>query len=684
VRSCGLSSSKKIGSIGFLKSSNRTNVLLSRAKEGMYIVGQADLFERESSFWASTLNTMRSDGLVDKGVTIYCQKHPDHSKTISNPREFAIFSPDGGCLLPCGVKLPNCGHSCPRLCHSDIANHVGIFCPKPCLRLYPRCEHSCPKACGETCGNCELNVGTVTLPCLHIYENTKCFMAQTLENIDCRTLVLRTLSLCGHSGMLPCMFGENDLACSEICSTVLDCGHLCSLKCHKNEPAAHGKCKVRCEKNLLCQHVCGQFCHMGDECPPCQQPCKMMKCSHSKCKHPCYETCEACTEKCKWSCTHKGFCPLPCGAPCVRELCNRRCERLLPCKHQCPSLCGEICPGKNFCQECLSKSLSNLSKSMLDQVVDLLEFTTYRDLNLNEQPILVMDCKHFFAMDTLDGVVDLQKYYGIDGKCVAVDNELSIPPACPTCRSPIIQIFRYGRIIKQAMLDQSEKRVYYHIKSGLREATALVEKFQAGSRNQSDIQSKLSLLERLARYPPSKRIHEASLVYLEASRDEEPMLVLPKLQKNLLGEVLLQVSRFNRHLWIGLRLEQVLGFLKTAKESLSLLNQDLQFEAQSEIVNWSIIEFAKISSMELVPKFVLKLYSVDDQKDLISKLQTRAASILSEVNKTKNAPKGSVYRLEKFISTGKLEKEDIEIDLSEMAQIYSAMNLGSGHWYRCM
>lgn len=70
-------------------------------------------------------------------------------------------------------------------------------------------------------------------------------------------------------------------------------------------PESHGKCRVKCDRNLLCQHRCLKDCHFGVQCPPCEEPCTMMKCSHSKCKHFCSEFCAACTENCKWTCSHK-------------------------------------------------------------------------------------------------------------------------------------------------------------------------------------------------------------------------------------------------------------------------------------------------------------------------------------------------------------------------------------------
>ena len=94
----------------------------------------------------------------------------------------------------------------------------------------------------------------------------------------------------------------------------------------------------------------------------------------------------------------------------------------------------------------MSKSKSTLASHTLDQVVDLMEFSSYRDLNLDEQPIMVLECKHFFSVETLDGILGLDKYYNSHGKCVDLDHELTMPPTCPTCRKPITQLLDTGEL----------------------------------------------------------------------------------------------------------------------------------------------------------------------------------------------------------------------------------------------
>ncbi|CAE6419735.1 unnamed protein product [Rhizoctonia solani] len=58
--------------IGFLRSKNRTNVGLSRAKHGMYIFGNAPELARASDMWATILQELHQSGSIGDGLPITC------------------------------------------------------------------------------------------------------------------------------------------------------------------------------------------------------------------------------------------------------------------------------------------------------------------------------------------------------------------------------------------------------------------------------------------------------------------------------------------------------------------------------------------------------------------------------------------------------------------------------------
>ena len=96
-----------------MQSSNRINVALSRAKHGLYILGNASNL-RKNKTWSTVLDGMEANGQIGPTLPIVCPRHPNEVQAVSKPGELGRFAPGGGCLLPCGTQLP-CGHVCPSV-----------------------------------------------------------------------------------------------------------------------------------------------------------------------------------------------------------------------------------------------------------------------------------------------------------------------------------------------------------------------------------------------------------------------------------------------------------------------------------------------------------------------------------------------------------------------------------------
>ena len=160
---------------------------------------------------------------------------------------------------------------------------------------------------------------------------------------------------------------------------------------------------------------------------------------------------------------------MPCAVPCTINPCSTRCDQQLDCGHQCPSVCGETCPPAAFCQDCASEAI-------LGRAVDLITFTSYADIDLDMDPIIVPTCGHFYTMSTYDNIMAIQNAYhiGPDDSIIgprALDGSETREPQdgedapekiavknCPDCRSPLRDIHRYNRIVKVACLDESTRR----------------------------------------------------------------------------------------------------------------------------------------------------------------------------------------------------------------------------------
>lgn len=114
------------GRIGFLSSEERINVLFSRARDGMYIVGNLQSLAECASrpgreLWSNLKLVLDRHNHCLDYFPAECQKHKTLHK-IQTPEDFVRMAPEGGCALRCNMML-ECNHQCPKKCHGH-ANHV--------------------------------------------------------------------------------------------------------------------------------------------------------------------------------------------------------------------------------------------------------------------------------------------------------------------------------------------------------------------------------------------------------------------------------------------------------------------------------------------------------------------------------------------------------------------------------
>ena len=117
---------------------------------------------------------------------------------------------------------------------------------------------------------------------------------------------------------------------------------------------------------------------------------------------------------------------------------------------------------------------------------DLIMMLPYREIDLNDSPIVVLGCKarHFFTVETLDGIIGMKEVYETDAKTgeysALKENEqlAASVPQCPTCREPVRQYVtqRYNRLVNRAVIDEMSKRF---IVSGQQELHELSKKLQS-------------------------------------------------------------------------------------------------------------------------------------------------------------------------------------------------------------
>ncbi|KAJ8259276.1 hypothetical protein COCON_G00182880 [Conger conger] len=193
------------GRVGFLQIANRVCVALSRAKKGLYCVGNLAMFGRVQ-LWSGILHTLREGGQVGPALTLSCQNHPGTRAQVARAEDFRQ-APEGGCSLPCEFRL-DCGHVCTRVCHPYDADHKKFQCRKPCPKILCELGHRCPDLCYHQCD-------------------------------DCRVLVEKVIPGCRHKQMVPCHLDPLDFECQMPCQKTLKCGHPCANSCGE-------VCTVRC------------------------------------------------------------------------------------------------------------------------------------------------------------------------------------------------------------------------------------------------------------------------------------------------------------------------------------------------------------------------------------------------------------------------------------------------------
>jgi AAA lid domain/ATPase family associated with various cellular activities (AAA) len=158
-------------------SPERLNVLLSRARNGLIMIGNTRTFtesRKGGQLWTKLVGILKENGNLYNGLPVVCGRHPDRKSLLMTPEDFDKDCPDGGCSLPwyepsCFLSYANfdksfsgtmlkCGqHACPSKCH-QLANHSMTPCDKimnnKCSNGHTQ-QWKCSKGPPSTCAKCE-------------------------------------------------------------------------------------------------------------------------------------------------------------------------------------------------------------------------------------------------------------------------------------------------------------------------------------------------------------------------------------------------------------------------------------------------------------------------------------------------------------------------------------------------
>ncbi|KAK2766019.1 hypothetical protein FQN54_007534 [Arachnomyces sp. PD_36] len=424
--------SNKEDKVGFLRTTNRINVLLSRAQHGMFIFGNSKAYSK-IPMWSQVIDILRANNSIGKALALCCPRHPETEILVTRPEDFAFLSPEGGCRKPCNRRLENCSHRCLAKCHSDVM-HQTFRCPKPCERLFKPCGHECFKDCSDPCGLCEAIVDNVPLPCGHHVDRIACHISQKPSSIKCDIEVQKRVPGCDHILTVPCnqdnvaiyAKGLVVLAISQLGMVILMQSSIVNAQRYvvgDLEPASiHVRSLATVIKTVV--FVPNVARYVVHTLPAADY-------------------------------AMKGVSPVlrdALGLVSTKD--NARCHA----QHHVT-----VCPAPSAAK---SSSPVAIDVPKQDQRVDMLELKTYGEININETPIVVLACGHFFTAETLDGHVGMSDVYeqNNDGEFTGLRKVSGMGnqsvPRCPDCQSPIQQYAtqRYNRVINRAVMDEASKK----------------------------------------------------------------------------------------------------------------------------------------------------------------------------------------------------------------------------------
>ena len=685
--------SNKNGRVGFLKEPNRVCVALSRAKMGLFVIGNFSMLKKEGGTkWPGIIEDMEKKQLLANNLPLFCSFH---SKTtmVSSGEDISTKAPEGGCAEICGIRL-SCGHSCPLICHPGSKDHSFYKCRKKCAKTLS-CPHKCRGSCFECknqCIPCKVMI-TKSLPCGHT-RKLECSMADSISLIvsclqycakelpcghkcknfcsepcttHCKELVIKKLP-CGHSTKkkVPCSKPFSSIKCFGICKEILSCGHQCSgncSTCYKGK--LHRPCDFKCGRTLPCGHMCTFPC--TNECPPCSKPCKNY-CNHSRCDRRCGEPCVPCREDCQWRCSHFK-CSKTCGEMCDRPRCDKPCNKLLlKCKHPCIGLCGEKCP--RWCRKCHPKQVNEIFFGTEDEP--------------NARFIQLEDCGHIFEVSGLDHWMD-QQDNSTDSKAIEIQFK-----CCPKCKTNVRRSLRYGNIIKQTLYDMEKvkqkvrygnghgdhthmkeiKESMYHLKgSQYNPRWDYVKQFLNAIEDR--IQQNYSPHHSYSRLPKNLTFHEINTVTFQLKN-------LPKVFK--LFDFVLQLHQkftFNN---LKFSTQDIKNQLDVLCDFMTMIHLSEQNKSDIEF------EFNRLSALFHLCELCNSLKHANVTKEHLDFINKMATDILCKEGYFTQRDKITTD----FVSEFSIILEEIGkmygvgcITQQERMEIVKAVGLSKGHWFKC-
>lgn len=330
--------------------------------------------------------------------------------------------------------------------------------------------------------------------------------------------------------------------------------------------------------------------------------------------------------------------------------------------------------------------------------MDLITMSTYREHDLSEEPVLVLDCGHMFTLSTLDGHVALTQYYREDGPV-----EFSRVPTCPDCRTPITSTQRYGRPVKKAMVDTLMQRYILLSRRGMDSANT---KLQALERRLADSAKAFSDPEKVqlkqiangirrltTKLPPTQQVYEASAAAAQrmgtpADVARDIVMRPPPIGICLEAKVYLVKANI---LLIKSQLESVLKKGPMDEKAKLLVNKmevhlrEIQ-SAAVESQHQQVAAFAACELATFLATVSFRMQGSAKQNEIAVKVRALCEHLETHpLLSIRDRYRDETARLRRLVVTG-LSAEEIREVIHAMGSGMSALydyGSGAGHWYTC-
>ncbi len=253
---------------GFLKLLNRRCVAQSRARCGLYFIGDPSTIG-VVDHWKRLIEGMKKEDCVGSVITLKCPRHPHTTQKAAKASDITLSS---FCKVTCN-EMAACGlHQCKKTCQPSHSHDrclvpvafkfgaCGHVCQKPCTK--PAEQMVCKRACAQ-----HMDCGTHRCRKICGEEHSHSYCAEREEF---------TFTICGHTGTKQCSQKEEEVRCeAEVTDNHPLCGHLVKRACHSDPQSV--KCKQPCIKLLSCGHRCSRTCGA-----PCNEPSDCNACERIK------------------------------------------------------------------------------------------------------------------------------------------------------------------------------------------------------------------------------------------------------------------------------------------------------------------------------------------------------------------------------------------------------------------